>query len=450
MFEICTRAGLLNILNASGLRYNANMTYQDPFPKPDTRWFTELRFGMFIHWGLYALAARHEWVKSREERDDAYYRKYFENFNPDLYDPADWAREARRAGMKYVVITTRHHDGFSLWDTAHSDYKSTNTPCGRDLIAPFVEAFRAEGLRVGFYYSLLDWHHPHYTVDRRHPQRNSEEARRHDAGKQPALYAEFMRNQVRELLEQHRPDIIWYDFSFPGEDGKGREYWESEKLYALTREICPDILINNRLDLEGVGDFVTPEQFQPVSQPLDDKGNPLVWEACQTFSGSWGYYRDEQTWKSTDMLLRMLIDGVSMNGNLLLNVGPTARGNFDDRALDRLRGMGRWMDLNGKSIYGCGSAPAEFKPPRDCRYTWNPETRRLYLHVFAWPFRHIHLPGLKDKVRYAQFLHDGSEILFHEQGAGPVSPASGEKDLILMIPIPKPDVEIPVIELVLE
>ncbi len=426
------------------------MAYTDPFPKPDTSWFTEARFGMFIHWGLYALAARHEWVKYHERTSDADYRKYFENFNPDLYDPVEWARMAKLAGMNYVVLTTRHHEGFSLWDTAFSDYKVTNTPYGKDLLAPFVKAFRDEGLKVGFYYSLLDWHHENYTIDWRHPQRDDKGARASNAERDISKYAEFMRNQVRELLSAHRPDIIWYDFSFPGEDGKDHTHWESEKLYELTREICPDILINNRLDLEGVGDFVTPEQFQPVAQPTDGEGNPLVWEACQTFSGSWGYYRDESTWKSVDLLLRMLVDGVSLNGNLLLNVGPTARGEFDERALDRLFGMGEWMAANARSIYGCGAAPVEWAPPKDCRYTYNPKTNRLYVHIFAWPFRHLHLPGLKGKVRYAQFLHDGSEVQFHKPHPDSNnSRVASEDNLILEVPIQEPPVEVPVIELVL-
>lgn len=427
------------------------MTYQDPYPKPDTSWFTEARFGMFIHWGLYALAARHEWVKSHEKRTDAEYRKYFQQFNPDLYDPKVWARQAREAGMRYVVITSRHHEGFSLWDTQFSDYKVTNTPYGKDLLDPFVKAFREEGLKVGFYYSLLDWHHEDYTVDWRHPMRDNQEEREKDKLRDISKYAAFMRNQVRELLTAHQPDIIWYDFSFPGEDGKDHTHWESEKLYELTRDLCPDILINNRLDLEGVGNFTTPEQYQPTSQPMDDAGNPLVWEACQTFSGSWGYYRDEYSWKSVDLLLRMLIDGVSMNGNLLLNVGPTARGTFDDRAQARLRGMGEWMQVCGRSIYGCQAAPEEYPTPRDCRYTYHPQRHRLFVHVFAWPFRHLHLPKMEGKVQYAQLLHDGSEILFHDPGRGghtALKPEPGT--LVLELPIQKPSVEIPVIELILK
>lgn len=427
------------------------MPYQDPFPKPDTSWFTEARFGMFIHWGLYALAARHEWVKSHERLTDEEYRKYFEQFNPDLYDPQAWAQMAREAGMRYVVITSRHHEGFSLWDTQFSDYKVTNTPYGKDLLGPFVKAFREEGLKVGFYYSLLDWHHEDYTVDWRHPMRDNAKERARNKDRDLSKYAAFMRNQVRELLTAHQPDIIWYDFSFPGEDGKDHTHWESETLYELTRELCPDILINNRLDLEGVGDFITPEQYQPTRQPVDDEGNPLTWEACQTFSGSWGYYRDEYSWKSVDLLLRMLIDGVSKNGNLLLNVGPTARGTFDERARDRLGGMGEWMAKHHRSIYGCQAAPEEWAVPQDCRYTYNPETRRLYLHVFAWPFKFIHLKGLQDKVAYAQFVHDGSEVLIHnpEQEGNTILKPDPDT-LMLTLPVRKPAVEIPVIELILQ
>jgi alpha-L-fucosidase len=358
--------------------------------------------------------------------------------------------------MKYFVITTKHHEGFCLWDTAQTDYKATNTPWGKDLLAPMVQAFREEGLKVGFYYSLLDWHHPHYTTDKHHPGRNDPDRRAGDKGRDMSVYAEYMRKQVEELLTTHHPEIIWYDFSFPGEDGKGRDDWQSEKLLELTRRICPDILIDNRLDLPGSGDFVTPEQFQPVAQPTDADGKPAVWEACQTFSGSWGYYRDEHTWKSVRQLLWMLIDGVSKNGNLLLNVGPTGRGEFDARARDRLVNMGEWMRVNGRSIHGCGAAPAEFATPPDCRLTYNPETRRLYVHVLNWPMRTLWLTGTSyhQRVEYAQLLHDASEVRlkgvapWQTQNSGRIEGKEGAVGL--SIPIEKPGVEIPVIELFLK
>jgi alpha-L-fucosidase len=415
----------------------------------DTGWFVRDRFGMFIHWGLYALGARHEWLKNRERLTDERYQRYFEHFDPDLYDPKKWARAAKNAGMKYFVVTSKHHEGFCLWDSEHTDYQATRTPCKQDLLAPMVEAFREEGLKVGFYYSLLDWHHPDYPVDRCHPRRDDAEFREKTAARDVRKYAEYMRNQVTELLTRFgKIDILWFDFSFPGEDGKGRDDWESQKLFDLIRDLAPEVLIDNRLDLPGSGDFVTPEQFMPEKGLLDDDGNPVVWEGCQTFSGSWGYHRDESTWKSVDMLVQMLVDHVSKNGNMLLNVGPTARGEFDARALERLEGMGKWMQRHSRAIYGCGAS--QFDPPRDCRYTQN--GKRLYLHAFAWPLKSIHLPGLAGKVEYAQLLNDGSEIFFREASTDKPhlkaqTPAGA---ITLDIPTVRPDVAVPVVELFLK
>lgn len=188
----------------------------------DTEWFTASRFGMFIHWGLYALPARHEWVKNREEIPEAHYQKYFEHFNPDLYDPKDWARQAKAAGMKYAVLTTKHHEGFCMWDTQYSDYKCTNTPAGRDLVREYVDAFRAEGLHIGFYYSLIDWHHPQFPIDMNHPRRDDPDAYEQSKDRDMRVYAEYMRNQVRELLTNYgKIDILWFDFSYSSNNGVG-------------------------------------------------------------------------------------------------------------------------------------------------------------------------------------------------------------------------------------
>jgi alpha-L-fucosidase len=266
-------------------------------------------------------------------------------------------------------------------------------------------------------------------------------------------YAAYMYNQVKELLTSYKPEILWFDFSYPGEDGKGHDDWESEKLIEMIRKICPDIVLDNRLDLPGSGDIVTPEQFQPYSAPTAD-GKPVVWEACQTFSGSWGYHREEQTWKSVPQLLWMLIDGVSKNGNLLLNVGPNARGEFDYRAVGALQGMGKWMRVNSRSIYGCGSAPEEFPCPKDCRYTYNPKTKRLYLHVLAWPFKHIYLEGLAGKIKYAQLLHDASEVRL--KGIEPwqtdnCGSVDASKMAVIELPVVKPEgIDVPVVEIFLK
>ena len=418
----------------------------------DASWFVEGRLGMFIHWGLYALPARHEWVKNRERLTDADYDPYFRHFDPDLYDPRAWARAAREAGMRYFVITTKHHEGFCLWDSAVTDYKVTNTPYGKDLLGPMVEAFRAEGLRVGFYHSLIDWHHPDFPIDRVHPQRDDAEARAAAAGRDMAGYRQYLHAQVRELLTQFgQIDYLFFDFSYPGDDGKGHADWDSEGLVRLVRELQPQVLINDRLDLMDTDwgwDVKTPEQFM-VRDWVRVNGQRVLWETCQTFSGSWGYHRDESTWKSVGQLLRMLIDTVSKGGNLLLNVGPTARGEFDGRALERLRGMGEWMARHGRAIYGCTQAPAGLATPQDCRLTYNPDTNRLYVHVFAWPIRHLHLDGLAGKVAYAQLLNDASEVKMVARRPSHHE-AVPEDTLTLELPIVQPDVAVPVIELYLK
>ena len=417
-------------------------------------WWTDARFGMFIHWGLYAMPARHEWVKNRERLSNEDYEQYFELFNPDLYDPAEWARAAKNAGMKYVVITSKHHEGFCLFDSKYTDYTSVNTPYGKDLLTSFVKAFRDEGLKVGFYYSLIDWHHPQFTVDSRHPMRDNDREREKNKNRDMSIYRTYLHNQVREILTNYGTiDCLFLDYSYPGEDGKGRDDWDSVALIKMVRELQPRIIVNDRLDLldvPGGWDFRTPEQILPRGW-VQYNGRNVPWETCQTFSGSWGYYRDENTWKSPRQLIVMLIETVSKGGNLLLNVGPTARGTFDHRALNRLDALGAWMKVNDRSIYGCTQAPEGFKTPANCLLTWNPDTNRMYVHVLEWPIRHLHLDGFAGKVRYAQLLNDASEIKAAPARRSAVYNVNvGENTLTLQLPIEKPDAEVPVIELFME
>ncbi len=403
-------------------------------------WFVHDRFGLFVHWGLYALPARHEWVKNREMLTDEHYQRYFKYFDPDLYDPKAWARTAKRAGMRYAVLTTKHHEGFCLWDSQLTDYKAPNTPAGRDLLRPWVEAFRAEGLKIGFYHSLIDWHHPEFPVDGLHPQREDLAFREQAGGRDVRKYAEYLCGQVRDLLTNYGTiDILWFDFSYSQMDwgwskGKGKEDWQSEQLVQMVHELQPNILINNRTEVGG--DFQTPEQVQPRNWVQVD-GKPVTWEACQTLNGSWGYDRDNLDWKSPDLLVRMLVDSVSKGGNLLLNVGPTARGEFDARAVATLDAIGEWMRLHNRSIYG--ATQSDFTPPPDCRLTQR--GNRLYLHVFAWPMIDLHLDGLADRVEYAQLLNDASEIRMTTDKSN---------TLTLKLPIQRPDVLVPVIELFLK
>ncbi len=426
-------------------------------PEPtagDTSWLTHDRFGLFIHWGLYSLAARHEWVKNRERIRDEDYQKYFDHFYPDLYDPAVWAQEAKNAGMKYFVITTKHHEGFCLWDSALTDYKATKTPWGKDVLTPMVDAFREQGLRTGFYHSLIDWHHPEFPIDGLHPMRDDVAFREAQGGRDIRKYADYLHGQTRELLTGFgKVDVIWFDFSYSKLDtgwskGKGKADWRSEELLAMARELQPGIVVNDRLELTG--DIKTPEQYQPAAWPRVD-GKPVVWEACQTLTGSWGYDRDNLDWKPVELLVRMLVDSVSKGGNLLLNVGPNARGEFDSRSIDRLRGLGKWMRLHNRAIYGCTAS--DFTPPPDCRYTQN--GNRLYLHLFAWPFRHVHLQGMADRVEYAQLLNDASEVKTstvdpHQQAQNTTIGGIGPGTLTLELPVQQPDVAVPVVELFLK
>lgn len=414
-------------------------------------WWQDDRFGMFIHWGLYSGAARHEWVKHNEKITNEGYQKYFDQFNPDLFDPEKWAREAKSAGMKYAVLTTKHHEGFCLFDSKFTDYKAPNTHAKRDLVREYVNAFRAQGLKVGFYYSLLDWHHPEYTIDDIHPQspagKSDTAYARLNAHRDMAKYRQYMRDQITELLTHYgKIDILWLDFSFPRKDGhgKGKDDWGSVELLKLIRKLQPGIIVDNRLNLEEYkdgADFVTPEQ---VSTAELAKYRGQTWETCQTFSGSWGYYRDENTWKTHRQLLDLLITSVSNGGNLILNVGPTARGEFDYRATAALDSIAHWMHGNNTAIYHCTYAPDTYAIPENTKLSYNKATKRLYVFLYSYPSNgELTLPGYKGKIRYAQFLHDHSELLYKPS-------EKNVEDLTVTLPLKKPDYEIPVVELTLE
>ena len=435
----------------------------------NTEWLVHDQFGMFIHFGLYAMPARHEWVKQRERMPQHAYDVYFKHFNPDMFDARDLARRARLAGMKYAVLTTRHHEAFALFDTQYSDYKITNTPFGRDLVREYVDAFRAEGLKIGFYYSLLDWYHPHYTIDQCHPLYKHPDMDKMNKGRDFNVYVDFMHNQVRELMTNYgKIDIIWFDYSFtndpnnkkvpyvPGNDSKGPDEWRSEKLIEMIRELQPGIVINDRLGIPQ--DVVTHEQRQLGQWPQYENGEYKTWEACQTFSGSWGYNRDEMTWKSPQMLIEMLVKTVAIGGNLLMNVGPCARGYIDDRACASLDVYADWMKYNSRSIYGCTMAEPEFKAPEGTYLTQSEDGSRLYVHLFSYPFRTLIMDNIADRIDYVQFLHDASEIIYQRDSAPSKTEAGSYADTAasdagrvrFTLPVIKPDHLVPVIEIFLK
>jgi alpha-L-fucosidase len=386
--------------------------------KERTKWFSEARFGMFIHWGLYAIPARGEWVRSQEEIPQEDYLRFFNEFSAREYNPREWARLAKKAGMKYAVLTAKHHDGFCLWDSKLTDYKATNTPAGRDLVKEYVEAFRAEGLKTGLYFSIIDWAHPdfpHYG-DRQHPMRRNEAYK--NEGRDFNRYLDYMHGQIRELLTGYgHLDLMWFDFSY--DDMKG-ETWKASELIKMIRSIQPHLIIDNRLEGSGensgtilsinpsdyAGDFACPEQMIPPEGIVDEQGNPVPWEACITLNNNWGYSAEDRHWKSPEMVIRMLAECVSKNGNLLLNVGPDAKGRIPKASAEILEAVGRWMDDNGESIYGCGTAGLD-KPE------WGRFTRRgntLYAHILESQAGGLCLPNMAGKIEKIRLLSDGSEL----------------------------------------
>jgi alpha-L-fucosidase len=383
------------------------------------KWFQDARFGMFIHWGIYAIPARGEWVASQERIPQQEYQKYFEQWNPRSYDPKAWARLAREAGMKYAVLTAKHHDGFCLFDSSLTDYKSVNTACGRDLVREYLDAFRAEGIKVGLYYSLLDWHHPDYPHygDRNHPERDNEAYR--DRPYDFDRYLAYMHGQVRELLTNYgRIDLLWLDYSY--DDMRG-EKWKAAELVKMIRSLQPDIILNNRLEAGGTGfgslitdhpseasgDFLCPEQIIPPQGLRNVHGDPVPWEACITINNNWGYCRADEYYKTPDIIIRKLAECVSKGGNLLVNVGPDADGMIPQPEIDTLRGVGSWMSRNSESIYGCGFSG--IAKPEYGRITRS--GNRLYYHVMEPEIGGVPLDGITlGQVAGIRLLHDGRTL----------------------------------------
>ncbi len=385
------------------------------------QWYVHDRFGMFIHWGLYAIPARGEWVRSTEQMPEEEYLPFFHEFNPTDYHPRQWAKAAKAAGMQYAVMTAKHHDGFCLFDSALTDFKSTNTRAGRDLIREYVDAFRAEGLKVGFYYSLLDWHHPDYPHygDQNHPMRNCEAEREKEPGRDFTRYLAYLHGQVRELCTNYgKIDLLWFDFSYGKMTG---ETWRATELVRMVRSLQPDVLIDNRLEVSGSGfgslatgnpsefsgDFVSPEQIIPPNGLFDAQGAPLHWEACITMNDNWGYTAKDKHFKPASTLIKKLVECVSKGGNLLLNVGPDARGRIPRESLETLSQIGDWMRDNSASIYGCGAA--NLPKPENGRITQG--NGRLYYHILENSIGAVPLYGVRpEQVESLRLLQDGSEI----------------------------------------
>ena len=286
--------------------------------------FQQDRFGMFIHWGIYSMVGINEWARLRERISEEDYQFLIDNFDADLFNPTEWARAAKKAGMKHVVFTTKHHDGFCMWDTKFTDYKVTNSPARRDVLKEIVAAFRAEGIRIGLYYSISDWHHPDYliTKDGNHALDHlpDEEIAKLNEGRDMRRYAQYMRDQVRELLTEFGEIVeFWFDVS-----GKICPIeCESQEMLEMIRSLQPNVILNNRLAIPGSEDILTPEGYVRDSDCVDKDGNSIPWEGCHCMTAAWGYNRDEKSYFKTPFrCLEILITQTSMNGNTLMNIGP--------------------------------------------------------------------------------------------------------------------------------
>ncbi|HZS04359.1 MAG TPA: alpha-L-fucosidase [Blastocatellia bacterium] len=353
------------------------------------KWWHEAKFGMFIHWGLYSVLGRHEWVMEMEGIPVSEYEPLARQFKPKPNAAREWAKLAKQAGMKYMVMTTKHHEGFCLFDTKTTNYCAPKQGPGRDLVKEYVEAVRAEGLRVGFYYSLMDWHHP-----------DGARCEKDEAARK--RFVEYIHTQIRELMSNYgKIDVLWYDVPWPL-DTKG---WESERMNKMVFELQPDIIVNNRNDpKKQMGDFSTPEQRIEAAEA------GRAWEACMTMNDSWGYHRADDNWKTPKQVIRNLITCAHDGGNYLINIGPKPDGSVPEESVRILTTVGQWMDKNGQALYGADRC----QPSRSRYASFSRRGNTLYMHVHFWPGDTVALAGLMTKVKSASLLSTGQKVKFEQ------------------------------------
>ncbi|MGH9469991.1 MAG: alpha-L-fucosidase, partial [Terriglobia bacterium] len=351
-------------------------------------WWHEARFGMFIHFGLYSVLGRHEWAMEEEGIPVLEYMKLAQRFDPKQGFARAWAKLARQAGMKYMVMTTKHHEGFCNFATNLTHYCAPDNAPRRDLVKEYVEAARGEGMRVGFYYSLMDWHHP-------------DGARCwHDAAARKRFVA-YTHGLVRDIMSHYgKIDILWYDVAWPPL-GPGPDGWQSHKMNRMVFDLQPEIIVNNRNELPG--DFSTPEQH--VGAPLK-KGDDRGWETCMTMNSSWGFNKGDDSWKTPKTVVRDLIHCSQGAGNYLLNIGPMGDGSIPEPSVQILTAVGKWMEKHGQTIYG-----SEICHVTNSTYAaFTRKGNTLYMHVYFWPGEYVAIGGLKTKVNSARILTTGQNV----------------------------------------
>jgi alpha-L-fucosidase len=350
------------------------------------QWWHEAKFGMFVHWGLYSVLGRHEWVMENEGIPIAEYEPLAKRFQPAPGSVRAWARLARETGMRYMVMTTKHHEGFCQFDTNLTNYCAIKQGPGRDLVKEYVAAARAEGLRVGFYYSLMDWHHP-----------DGARCATDEAARQ--RFVAYIHGQIRELMTNYgKVDVLWYDVAWPL-DAAG---WESERMNKMVFDLQPDIIVNNRNLLPG--DFSTPEQ-----EITAEKGG-RAWESCMTLNDSWGYQRADDDWKSPKSVVRNVVSCAGQGGNYLLNIGPRGDGSIPEESVKILQQAGHWMQRNGETIYGSELCRANTSNYADFTRKGN----TLYMHVYFWPGETVAISGLKTRVKSARLFASKQAVNFEQ------------------------------------
>jgi alpha-L-fucosidase len=388
-------------------------------------WFNDARFGMFIHWGVYSVPAGEwrgkpvhgggEWIMQEGQIPVSEYEKFAHQFNPVKFDAKEWVSLAKNAGMKYIVITSKHHDGFAMWRSDLSDWGIKSTPFQRDPLLELSRECRRQGIKLCFYHSIMDWHSSDW------PERrpwNDVATGTPDMDR----YVSYMKGQLKELLTRYGPiGILWFD-------GEWEKPWTNERgedLYHYVRGLQPAIIVNNRVGKGragmtgmdkggGVGDYGTPEQ----QIPANGFGPGVNWESCMTMNDTWGYRKDDQHWKSAETLVRNLIDCASKGGNYLLNIGPTSEGVFPDASIERLKEIGDWMKVNSAAIYGTSASPFKEQLP------WGRCTQKngkLYLTVFEWPADgKLHVPLSNEKSRAWLLADPRHKLKCVPDGAGMV------------------------------
>jgi alpha-L-fucosidase len=425
-------AAAISTLGAAG--HHRTVTAQgarqlDPDHERRMQWWRDARFGMFIHWGIYAVPAGEykgarskeigEWIMSWANIPRSEYEQFASRFDPVKFNAAEWVRTAKDAGMKYIVITSKHHDGFAMFDSDVSNYDIVDaTPYRKDPLRALSDEAKTQGLKFGVYYSIMDWHHPSQYVKAEGKDETAGHRETQMREGQKPVYVAYMKAQLKEIVTKYDPAILWFD-------GEWVNWWTEEDgkdLYQYVRGLKPTILINNRVGkgrqgMQGMnkddqvyaGDFGTPEQQIPASGIVG-----VDWESCMTMNNTWGYKSYDNDWKSTETLIRNVIDTASKGGNYLLNVGPTADGLIPAPSVERLAGIGKWMKVNGESIYGTTASPFQTQLP------WGRATSKkgkLYLHVFNWPADGVDVPGFSAKAAKVYLLADPRQSLAAEKTA---------------------------------